>query len=252
MQRANIGYAVSMTQTLKRASDRKVTNSVTDSGNVRIRNTFGLPSGVQFSCPGATSVCNGVCYAGKLELQYPNVLKSLLHNWDVLATATYADMVRMLSNMISEFVTESTKWDAPLLFRVHYDGDMYSMAYAMAWREVMKAYPNVTFWLYTRSFSFVHLFETVGNVTVYLSIDTDNANDALKCYRENPWVMLASLAQTFDEAKAILTDTFGAKSVRCPEVNGGIPLISDRGSACVRCGLCIHGRNNVTFSSSKK
>jgi ferredoxin len=240
------------TNTLKRSSDRKVTNSVTASGNVRIRNTFGLPSGVQFSCPGATSICNGVCYAGALELQYPNVLASLMHNWQVLSNANYADMVSMISTMVSDFVAESTKWGAPLLFRVHYDGDMYSMAYAMAWREVMEDNPNVTFWLYTRSFQFVHLYETVDNLTVYLSVDTANANAALKCYRENPWVRLAALAQTFDEAKAILSDTFGVRSVRCPEVNGALPLVSDKGSACVRCGLCIYGRNNVTFSSSKK
>jgi hypothetical protein len=236
---------------LKRSSDRKVANSVTSGGNVRIRNTFGLPSGVQFSCPGATVICNGVCYAGKLEGQYPNVLASLMHNWDTLRGATYADMVSMIDTMISEFVAESTKWDAPLLFRVHYDGDMYSMAYAMAWREVMEAYPNVQFWLYTRSFQFVHLYETVDNLTVYLSVDTANANDALKCYRDNPWTMLAALAPTFDQAKAVLTDTFGVRSVRCPEVNGALPMITDKGSACVRCGLCVFGRNNVTFSSSK-
>lgn len=238
--------------TLKRSSDRKVTNSVTASGNVRIRNTFGLPSGLQFSCPGATTVCNGVCYAGKLERQYPNVRDTLMHNWNVLRAATYADMVTMISDMVSEFVAETTKWDAPMVFRVHYDGDLYSMAYSLAWREVMEDYPNVQFWLYTRSFQFVHLFEPVANLTLYLSVDTDNANAALECYRENPWVRLAALAPTFSEAKDILTDTFGAKSVRCPEVNGALPLVSDKGSACVRCGLCIYGRNNVTFSSSKK
>ncbi len=240
------------TNTLKRSSDRKVTNSVTASGNVRIRNTFGLPSGRLFSCPGATGICETVCYAGALELQYPNVAASLKHNWEALRSATYGDMVAMIRTMISEFVAESTKWGAELIFRVHYDGDMYSMAYAMAWCEVIEEYPNVQFWLYTRSFQFVHVFANVDNLTVYLSVDSDNANDALKCYRENPWVRLASLAQTFDDAKAILSDTFGVKSVRCPEVNGALPLVSPEGSACARCGLCIYGRNNVTFSSSKK
>lgn len=241
-----------MTKTLKRSSDRKVTNSVTASGNVRIRNTFGLPSGVQFSCPGATAACEPVCYAGKLELQYPNVRTSLMHNWDTLRSATYAEMVSMLSAMVSDFVAESTKWGAPMVFRIHYDGDLYSMAYAMAWGEVIEMYPSVQFWLYTRSFQYVHLFKDIENLTVYLSVDNVNANDALKCYRENPWVLLAALDDTFDKAKAILTDVFGVKSVRCPEVNGAIPLVSPEGSACVRCGLCIHGRNNVTFSSSKK
>ena len=53
---------------LKRSNDRKVANLVTKNGKqAAIANTFGLPAGKEFSCPGATSVCESVCYAGKLE-----------------------------------------------------------------------------------------------------------------------------------------------------------------------------------------
>jgi len=53
---------------LKRSNDRKVANLVTKNGKqAAMANTFGLPAGKEFSCPGATSICESVCYAGKLE-----------------------------------------------------------------------------------------------------------------------------------------------------------------------------------------
>ena len=67
---------------LKRSNDRKVANAVSPNGKTpTIANTFGLPAGKNFSCPGATSVCESVCYAGKLEKVYKGVKATLLHNW---------------------------------------------------------------------------------------------------------------------------------------------------------------------------
>ncbi len=59
---------------LKRSNDRKVANAVSKNGKTpTIANTFGLPAGKAFSCPGATSICESVCYAGKLEKVYKGV-----------------------------------------------------------------------------------------------------------------------------------------------------------------------------------
>ena len=66
--------------TLKRSTDRKVANSLTAKGNARIANSFGLPAGKAYSCPNATSVCESVCYAGKLEKIYKGTRENLLHN----------------------------------------------------------------------------------------------------------------------------------------------------------------------------
>ncbi len=70
---------------LKRSNDRKVANAVSKNGKTpTIANTFGLPAGKDFSCPGATSICETVCYAGKLEKVYKGVKAVLLHNWELL------------------------------------------------------------------------------------------------------------------------------------------------------------------------
>jgi len=92
---------------LLRSKDRKVANAVTPNGKqASIANTFGLPAGKAYSCPGATSVCESVCYAGKLEKVFPTVKKNLLHNWSLLKDADSDTMVSLLDEMIKEFIVD--------------------------------------------------------------------------------------------------------------------------------------------------
>ena len=70
---------------LLRSKDRKVANVVTPNGKqASIANTFGLPAGKAYSCPSATSVCEKICYAGKLEKVFKGTRENLLHNWNLL------------------------------------------------------------------------------------------------------------------------------------------------------------------------
>ena len=92
-----------MTQ-LKRSHDRKVANLVTKNGKqAAIANTFGLPAGKAYSCPGATNICESVCYAGKLEKLFKGVKANLLHNWELLKDADESTMISLLDNMINDF-----------------------------------------------------------------------------------------------------------------------------------------------------
>ncbi len=123
---------------LKRSNDRKVANLVTKNGKqAAIANTFGLPAGKAYSCPGATSVCESVCYAGKLEKVFPSVKVNLLHNWDLLKDADGETMVRLLNEMIADFKADCVKKNAPMLFRIHWDGDFFNDTYAYAWKIVI-------------------------------------------------------------------------------------------------------------------
>ncbi len=89
---------------LIRSKDRKVTNAVSPNGKTAtIANTFGLPAGKDFSCPGQTPTCAKVCYAGKLEKIYKGVRDVLLHNWEQLKDADHDTMEALLTDMINEF-----------------------------------------------------------------------------------------------------------------------------------------------------
>lgn len=246
-------------QSLKRSTDRKVTNHVrvAKSGSVApvIANSIGLPSGADFSCGGMTSYCGEICYAGKLERIYKGVSAVLLHNWELLSAADYATMVRLLSAMISDFVADCRKHGAEMNFRIHWDGDFFSGVYTAAWSAVIAANPAVQFWVYTRvasAASFLHSRQH-GNLSLYFSADRDNVAVARTLSEKG--MRIAYVAPTFSDGKAEF-----ASAVRCPENNSrkladgtqSFPLISAEGSACQRCGLCIHARRDVLFSASKK
>lgn len=239
------------THKLIRSKDRKVANSVTAGGAPRIANSFGLPAGRDFSCPGATSICSKICYAGNLEKIYKGVKEVLVHNWDLLKDASRETMVGLLDVMIDEFVEESEKWQAEKLFRIHWDGDFFNMDYVLAWREVIERHADVQFWVYTRTHYAVPELIGIPNLGLYFSTDDENIElaDGLK---KTYGVKLAYLAQNFADGQAVMKNLTGRPAAKCPENKRAIPLISPEGSACVRCTLCIFEKTDIVFSTSKK
>ena len=245
---------------LRRSKDRKVTNAVNASGKQAvIANAFGLPSGTAFSCPGATSFCERICYAGKIEKIYPSARNLLIRNFQELVYADYLfgayGMVELLYDMIEEFSKECIKRNAPRVFRIHWDGDFFSVEYAKAWEFIVLTFTDIQFWVYTRSFqddlNVLPFIAGIPNLHVYLSADPVNIALANQRAAEYPGVNIATVADTFAIAKDTILDN-SRKTYNCPENKGSIPLIDVKGSACVRCSICVTGRGDVLFSIQKK
>jgi hypothetical protein len=244
--------------TLKRSNDRKTANLSNRAGKQPlIANAFGLPAGRAYSCPGATTVCESVCYAGKLERVFPSMRALLEHNWQILSNADYGTMVSELSAMIAGFVADCDKRGADKAFRIHWDGDFFSREYASAWANVVRRNPDVTFWVYTRSFTnslnVIDLIADIPNLSVYLSVDVANEEWADVIIAEYPSVMVASLSDTMDNAAEVIERVRGNNKpgAKCPELIGAIPLISVKGGACFTCQLCPKGKADIRFASSK-
>lgn len=237
---------------LKRSNDRKVANLVTKNGKqAAIANTFGLPAGKDYSCPGATSVCETVCYAGKLEKLFKGVKINLMHNWDLLKDADLQTMYTLLSEMIAEFKTDCVKKDAPMLFRIHWDGDFFNDDYAQAWRLVIEEQPDIQFWVYTRVKSAALILKDIPNLSLYFSTDSENVKVGVDL-KNNNGVRLAYLAKNFAIGQADMKEMIGKPGAKCPENNKQIPLISNAGSACVSCSLCVYSKADIVFSATKK
>jgi len=237
---------------LIRSKDRKVTNAVSPNGKTpTIANTFGLPSGKSYSCPGATSVCEKICYAGKLEKVYKGVKDVLVNNWNQLKDAKYETMVSLLDEMIVSFKADCDKRNADKLFRIHWDGDFFNVTYTIAWATVIKKHSDVQFWVYTRSDFAVPILKGIANLSLYFSTDDDNWQLAsnLKTLHD---VKLAYLAQNFAMGKERMLSITPKSAIPCPENNKKLPLISEKGSACVTCSQCVFARNDILFSASKK
>jgi len=238
---------------LKRSNDRKVANAVSKNGKTPlIANTFGLPAGKDYSCPGATSICESVCYAGKLEKLYKGVKAVLLHNWDLLKDADHETMVQLLDEMIVDFHNDCEKRGAQKLFRIHWDGDFFSDTYAYAWKEIINKYPETQFWVYTRVKSAAIILDGIDNLSLYYSTDDENSSIGEDLRKNAKTLRLAYLAKTFSASESKMKELTGRPGAKCPENLKSIPLISSNGSACVSCGLCVYGKADVRFSASKK
>ena len=237
---------------LKRSNDRKVANAVSPNGKTpTIANTFGLPAGKQYSCPGATSICESVCYAGKLEKVYKGVKAVLLHNWELLSNADEPTMVNLIEDMIADFRKDCEKKNAKLLFRIHWDGDFFSDTYTRAWQYVITQNADIQFWVYTRVASAAVMLKGIPNLSLYYSTDDEN-KDIAKDLRVNHGTRLAYLGKTFAVTETTMKELTGKVGAKCPENNKSIPLISTNGSACVSCGLCVFNKADIRFSASKK
>jgi hypothetical protein len=237
---------------LKRSNDRKVANLVTKNGKqAAIANTFGLPAGKAYSCPGATSICESVCYAGKLEKVFPTVKVNLLHNWELLRNADYLTMLNLISEMIDEFKSDCVKKNAPMLFRIHWDGDFFNDTYTTAWSDVIKLNDDVQFWVYTRVKSAALILKDISNLSLYYSTDDDNKEIGHEL-KKNEGIRLAYLGKTFAVTEDTMKELTGKPGAKCPENMKSIPLISNAGSACVSCGLCVYGKADIRFSATKK
>ena len=236
---------------LKRSNDRKVANLVSPNGKTAaIANTFGLPAGKEYSCPGQTPTCAKVCYAGKLEKVYKGVRDNLLHNWNLLKDADHDTMEALLQDMINDFRKDCEKKDAPMLFRIHWDGDFFNDTYTLAWKNVILNNTDIQFWVYTRVATAAEMLKGIDNLSLYYSTDTDNKDEAVLLSQKG--IRLAYLADTFAIGQADMKEMIGKPGAKCPENKKAIPLIDSNGSACVKCSLCVYNKADIVFSAKKK
>ena len=236
---------------LKRSNDRKVANAVSPNGKTpTIANTFGLPAGKEYSCPGQTPTCAKVCYAGKLEKIYKGVRDTLLHNWNLLKDADENTMVSLLSDMIADFRKDCEKRNAKMLFRIHWDGDFFNDTYTNAWKKVILNNTDIQFWVYTRVPAAAGILQGIENLSLYFSTDTDNKEQAVELSKSG--IRLAYLADTFAIGQADMKEMIGRVGAKCPENKKAIPLIDKEGSACVKCSLCVYNKADIVFSAKKK
>lgn len=245
------------TLALRLSTDRKTTPSANASGKVaNIANAFGLLSGRDYSCPGQTNACAKVCYAGKLEKIFGGFRDVMTHNYNAVANASYTDLVFSLNAIVHEFIAKAEKRDCEKSFRIHHDGDFLNRTYASAWATVIRANPSVQFWAYTRSFipgaNVVDILADIPNLTLYLSVDSDNLEWAKVIVAEYPSVKVATLTDTADEGSEMMLSFRDRKGGACPEVMGRIPLITKAGGACISCQLCVVGKADIRFAAKGK
>jgi hypothetical protein len=95
------------------------------------------------------------------------------------------------------------------------------------------------------------MLKDIDNLSLYYSTDSENKAIGIGL-KTTHGISLAYLAKNFaigQEDMKALTNRPGAK---CPENKKSIPLISQQGSACATCKLCIYEKSDIVFSATKK
>lgn len=220
------------------------------------KNTFGLLHGLPENggtCVGATCGTGGcldtrlglkrkTCYVEKITQIYKNVGVVLLKNTNELKDKTQEEMIIILREMVQAFVKKSPP--DKLYFRLHWAGDFMNDSYVKAWSSVMKEFPNVRFWAYTRSFTkstdFIAPLLECPNLSLYLSCDPVNVEEAKKVF-ELYEQKHKNLGLAWMGNKAPDPETF--RWVKCPEITGKVKNTKDQG-ACSKCRLCVDNYKN--------
>jgi hypothetical protein len=91
----------------------------------------------------------------------------------------------------------------------------------------------------------------IDNLSLYYSTDSENKAIGIDL-KTNNGIRLAYLAKNFAIGQADMKALTNKPGAKCPENLKAIPLISNAGSACVSCGLCVYSKADIVFSATKK
>lgn len=176
------------------------------------------------SCPGKTAYCSKVCYATKGFFRMKNVKGSLDDNY----------VTSQGPNFITE-VTRAIKTHKLNTIRIHPSGDLYSNDYIDKWIEIVKANPDVKFWVYTRSWRMPTLVQKVQELSQLPNIQVFASTDDTTTETPPTWLRTAAVAPSWD--------SYDTSYVRCPNQK-------NKNITCEKCTYCFKtpgAKSNVVF-----
>lgn len=191
------------------------------------------------TCPGASEECQAICYAARPVAEDGAVAEMWAANSQTADVPALPD-------------------DATLL-RLHVSGDFDSYDYIVNWIARMVERPDVTMWVYTRSWRIPELLpaleqlRALPNVQMFASMDVSVPEEAPAGWRR-AWIdgdpragivhsirAHDTLAEGFRAFETQPTQANGIKALICPEETKHV-------ANCEECGFCFKGqRNDVVF-----
>ena len=209
-----------------------VVRSMLALGNVKLGGSihhFDLPAVT--TCPGRTSICEGVCYAHeKGRYRFKRVLERLRWCWEQSLRDDFVE------RMIREIRSKGC-----LVVRVHVSGDFYSPEYSAKWLEVMQACKRVKFYFYTRSWRVASIVPTIeamakrANCKAWYSTDSESGTPAIV----PEGVRLAYLQTEADDQPNRLDLRFTIRRLRRLALPMACPHETHHAENCGDCGRCF-------------
>jgi len=234
-------------------------------GNSKTGPSWSLPN--ILTCPGRTLICAMLCYASYWIMKmHQGPGNAYWRKWKACIQALKHGGSQYLASLI---VQQIRKQKLKTL-RIHDSGDFFSPVYVLAWVEVARQCPDVTFWFYTRSWrvqdreqkmlSALRLLASLDNVAGWISADCQSYSEALLESVHSVWAGIAYMETEqntgipeFIQARVGKARfiNFACHSPRknetihptsevrqCPAITKAIPL-STKNPACLKCRLCL-------------
>jgi len=144
-----------------------------------VANSFSLPH-IKY-CPGSTPICEAECYVHGLQENEPEIYVNYEKNARAIERILAdPDLLENAARCFAQWIIRH----APRGFRWHVSGDVFSADYAWFIIAVCRFAPDVPFWIYTRSFTFVPILINASNLVVNLSADANNYEQALAIHKK--------------------------------------------------------------------
>jgi hypothetical protein len=233
-------------QAMRASADRKVRQFS------KHLNSVGFLAG--YTCPGATLRCMSKCYtqvfpshssnSEGLKAQNTWILLRLLTEGDVegltnqfktILDHSYDQFHRYLGRKMTDpkiLANQKRMARQGPIWRWQWSGDVVDENHAIAIRNASASYPEVSLYLYTRSFHALGgFYPKPDNLTIWLSSDADNADLVEQIHRQYPWTRIAAMKET-----PLVEDRI------CPENTGKLPLEG----ACAACGICWKAQGRIS------
>lgn len=181
--------------------------------------SWSLPAGL--TCPGATSACLKVCYAGRLAKRRGNVRKSWASSYELSRSEDFeAILTRALACLPAG------------LLRLHVSGDFYSVRYVGIWARALRANQHIKAWGYTRSWRVPELKRAVvkffGVWPEWLLCSTDEASSGARLPKG---ARVAPMLEDLRRWRGRAVELDAAKGFICAEQTG-------QKATCADCGAC--------------
>lgn len=207
--------------------------------------TFGLPA--VMTCPGRSELCGGaeaLCYATHNRYKNSFVAKPRLENYVLACRDDFAELV------LAELPHHRQR-----VVRPHDSGDLFSEAYAQQWLRVMKASPNLRFFIFSRSWRVREINAVLGemaslsNARVWYSVDRETGWPSKLPEKGRVAYMQADAGDLPDRPTDLVFRDHAARgeaarrvggALVCPYENGFTRDPSEGGTVfnCHNCGLC--------------
>lgn len=101
------------------------------------------------------------CYATKGNYNYKSVKNALgMRTW-----LAYNDIDFLRRAIMAQIIA-----DKILIVRIHVAGDFFSDLYIEMWKDIVKAFPHVVFWSYTKNIKAEKAFDDFDNINIVKSV----------------------------------------------------------------------------------